>query len=253
MNNILPIITGISLLMLCCFIIAAIKRNNTYVDVCWGLGFMVVAIISWTLGTKHEVSTIVTSLVILWSLRLALHLGPRVLSKLEDRRYAAMRKGWGKNWLLQSFIKVFLLQGVLLFIISYPIIFINSTEPIAINVIHKLGICIWFIGMFFETVGDEQLRHFIKNPNNKGKLMTEGLWRYTRHPNYFGEMTLWWGIWLLAVPSGGWWTLFAPLLLTLTMRYVSGVPLLEKKYAGREDWEEYKKKTPMLIPDLLRR
>jgi steroid 5-alpha reductase family enzyme len=164
-----------------------------------------------------------------------------------------MRKGWGKNWLLQSFIKVFLLQGVLLFIISYPIIFINSTEPIAINVIHKLGICIWFIGMFFETVGDEQLRHFIKNPNNKGKLMTEGLWRYTRHPNYFGEMTLWWGIWLLAVPSGGWWTLFAPLLLTLTMRYVSGVPLLEKKYAGREDWEEYKKKTPMLIPDLLRR
>jgi steroid 5-alpha reductase family enzyme len=242
----IPII-AVSCLQLIGFTIAAIKQNNTYVDLCWGLGFILVALTSWSLGTKHELATIVTSLVIVWGLRLFIHLAPRTLGKPEDRRYAAMRKNWGKSWLIQSFLKVFLLQGVLLLIISYPIVFINNAELMNIGFLQKLGVCTWFVGMFFEAVGDWQLRQFIKNPANKGKLMTEGLWRYTRHPNYFGEISLWWGIWLLTLPSG-WWTFFAPLLLTLTIRYVSGIPMLENKYAGREDWEEYKKKTAMLIP-----
>lgn len=112
-----------------------------------------------------------------------------------------------------------------------------------------VGLVVWGIGFFFEVIGDRQLQLFVARPENRGKLMTSGLWKYSRHPNYFGELTMWWGIWLISVSVvGGVWTILAPITITVLLRYVSGVPLLEKKYTGNPEWEIYRQKTSVLIP-----
>jgi steroid 5-alpha reductase family enzyme len=135
------------------------------------------------------------------------------------------------------------------FFISAPVLFINNNIVFSITGLDFLGLIVWATGFFFEVVGDWQLAHFIKNPSNKDKLMQSGLWQYSRHPNYFGEITQWWGIFLLALSLPfGWMTIVGPLTITSLILFVSGVPLLEKKYAGRADFETYKKRTSKLIP-----
>jgi len=164
-------------------------------------------------------------------------------------RYAILRKDWGKWFVLRSYLQIFLLQGMLLFVIAFPVLIINKGIGIEFNLLDFVGILVWILGFFFESVGDKQLSEFIKNPANKGKLMQQGLWQYTRHPNYFGEVTQWWGIWLIALNApNGWFGIIGPIMITFLILFVSGVPLLEKKYAGRADFEEYKKRTSIFIP-----
>jgi steroid 5-alpha reductase family enzyme len=142
-----------------------------------------------------------------------------------------------------------MLQGVFLFIIAQPIIFINFSLREDLTVIDFLGICVWCIGFIFEAVGDYQLRAFKKRPENKGKIMTTGLWKYTRHPNYFGEVIVWWGIFLLALSvKNGWMAVVSPLLISFLILRVSGVTMLEKKYAGNPDFEAYAKRTNAFFP-----
>jgi steroid 5-alpha reductase family enzyme len=230
------------------FIVSIIKKRNDVADIAWGLGFVLVAWASYLFTNSDIKPVVVNVLISIWGLRLAFHIYKRNVNKPEDSRYQAWRKEWDYFY-IRSFFQVFILQGVLLFMIIQPAIFINLYSNNTISLTDYIGIVVWLIGFYFESRGDSQLKAFISNPQNKGKIMNEGLWKYTRHPNYFGEVTMWWGIFLLALSTpNGYLTIIGPLTITILILFVSGVPLLEKKYEGRPDFEEYKRKTSMFIP-----
>jgi steroid 5-alpha reductase family enzyme len=160
-----------------------------------------------------------------------------------------MRKKWGSRAVVNSFFFIFMLQGVLMLVVSFSATVLFSSPPRPIGALDILGALVFLAGLLFETVGDAQLAAHVRDPQNKGKLMTNGLWSITRHPNYFGEATLWWGIWLIALSSpAGWAAIISPVAITCLLLFVSGVPLLEKKYAGRPDWEAYKRRTSKFFP-----
>lgn len=230
------------------FIIACILNRNDVADIAWGLGFVLMSWLAYALSEQSARSLLVNILVTIWGLRLAWHITQRNLKKAEDSRYAAWRAEW-KHFYLRSYVQIFLLQGIFLFVILLPVLFIHASVPMPLRLLDALGTVIWCIGFVFESVGDRQLKDFLKDPANKGKIMERGLWAYSRHPNYFGEVTQWWGIFLCAasVPYG-FVTVIGPLLITFLILFVSGVPMLERKYAGRPDFEAYKKRTSMFIP-----
>lgn len=233
------------------FIIAQLKKNNGIVDIAWGLGIVVTSVISWLLGRPEgSVPLAMSLLVMIWGLRLTWFLAKRNLGKPEDFRYADMRRKWNPGtFYLRMFVQIYLLQLLLNFIINMPSIVRNLEDLDGWNWLATAGLLIWLIGFVFESVGDSQLRRFKADPANRGKLITHGLWRYSRHPNYFGEATQWWGICLMGISDGRFvWLLVSPVVITLFLLFVSGVPMLEKKYAGRPDWEAYKAKTSKFIP-----
>jgi steroid 5-alpha reductase family enzyme len=229
------------------FIVSLIKKRNDIADIFWGIGFILVAWTSFFFSGNFNIrSLLVNILVTSWGLRLALHIGFRNRGKSEDFRYKAWRESWGKSFIIRSYLQVFILQGVLLFIISLPIILVNTRDK-EFGVFDILGFIIRIIGFLFEAIGDYQLRQFTTNSANRGKIMQTGLWKYTRHPNYFGEVVLWQGIFCFALPFG-FWTIISPLTITLLILYVSGIPLLEKKYENNAEFAEYKKKTSAFFP-----
>jgi steroid 5-alpha reductase family enzyme len=231
------------------FAFSVYKRRNDLADIAWGLGFI---LLSWTgmfLTGASLKGLIVNLLVTIWGSRLAWYIFLRNQKKLEDFRYAAWRKEWGKLFYLRSFLQVYLLQGFFLFLIIQPVLAIHHSITNSLGLLDLVGLIIWIIGFYFESRGDAELKAFIRNPLNKGKLMQTGLWRYSRHPNYFGEVTQWWGIFLIALSlPNGILTFIGPVTITILILFVSGVPLLEKKYAGRPDFEAYKKRTSIFFP-----
>ncbi len=241
---------GIFLYMSAIFLIALARKNNGVVDIAWGPGFILVSSVVFILcGRGGARQWLALALVLAWGGRLALHIYRRNRGHEEDFRYAAWRRQWGKYFVLRSFFQIFMLQGLLLLLVVAPVLLIVGQEQAPLNLLDGLGVVAWLTGFLFETVGDRQLAEFIKDPAHRGQLMTGGLWSYTRHPNYFGEAALWWGMGFLALSAPhGWLGLIGPLVITFLLLFVSGVPLLEKKYAGRPDWEEYKKRTPKFVP-----
>ncbi len=237
------------------FVLATAKKNNSIVDVAYGGAFILIALV--TLMTSSDIGAkqlLAASLVTIWGLRLAVHVGTRNWGKEEDFRYKKWRDSWGKFFLIRSFLQTYMLQGLIVFVVSLPVILINSSKASTIGLFDLGGMFVWVVGFLFETVGDFQLSTFIKNPVNKGKLMTKGLWQYTRHPNYFGEATLWWGLFLIALPVPySFLAVFSPVLIDFLLLKVSGIPLLEEKYKGRADFEEYKLKTSAFFPMLPKR
>lgn len=231
------------------FVISVIKKRNDVADIAWGLGF---PLISWTAFFIYgfsPISLLTNILISIWGFRLAYYIFQRNRRKPEDPRYQAWRQDWQKNFYLRSFLQVFMLQGLFLYLIVQPSIFINRSLPSEFNFLAIIGLIVWLIGFYFEVVGDWQLAQFIKNPQNKGKIMQQGLWRYTRHPNYFGEVTLWWGIFIIALSiPGSLFTIIGPLTITFLILFVSGIPLLEKKYLDRPDFQDYKKRTSVFFP-----
>ncbi len=233
------------------FIIAQLKNNNALVDIGWGVGFILLVIHGLlTTDTLTTSAIVVSILVIIWGLRLFLYISVRNFKKPEDYRYQAMRKKWGNNHpRVQAFFKVFMIQGLFMLIIAAPIHYaFLSTDEIGLPWL-IVGSVLFFIGFYFEAVGDIQLRRFVKNPANKGHIMKSGLWKYTRHPNYFGETVMWWSFFVV-IASGylGFIAFIGPLFITLLLLFVSGVPLLEKKYANNPEFIEYAKKTSIFIP-----
>lgn len=239
----------IAVCMTLLFVVAAVIKNNSIVDIFWGLGFVIIAIFSISFSGDFTAKKILaSSLVLIWGLRLSAHIFFRNIGKGEDFRYKAWREQW-KNFYVRSFFQVFVLQGIMMLIIASPVTLVNSSASDEIGFLDILAVLVFASGFIFETVGDAQLTRFRTDPANKGKIITTGLWKYTRHPNYFGEALLWWGIWLFAASEiNGLLTLISPVVITLLLRFVSGVPLLEKKYEGRTDWEEYKKLVSPFIP-----
>jgi steroid 5-alpha reductase family enzyme len=236
--------------MILFFLTAAGLKDNSIVDIAWGLGYVLVAALTfYRFSSGTYAHMLMTFLVSLWGLRLAVYIFFRNKCKGEDFRYKALREKWGNRYLIKSFFFIFIFQGVLLFIIALPIMVVNGSDGPVLSIPHLVGMILFCIGFLFEVVADIQLARFKRNSSNKGKLMTKGLWSLSRHPNYFGESVVWWGIYWFALPvNGGWMTIISPLLITYLLIFFSGVPLLEKKYADREDFKAYKQKTPIFIP-----
>jgi len=232
------------------FILAWIIKDNSIVDIAWGIGFILVAIVTFVLQPVRVIRPIlVTALILVWGTRLAAHIAIRKRGKGEDFRYAKWRKDWGKWLHVRSFIQIYILQGLFLLIIAYPVMLINHSKEAEIFFLDIAGLIIWFVGFFFEAVGDYQLTKSKKKEENKGKIITQGLWKYTRHPNYFGEVAMWWGIFLIALSvENGWTAIVSPLLITFLLLKVSGITMLEKKYVGNKEFEEYAKSTSAFFP-----
>ncbi len=249
-NFILYSAIAIFLYMILIFIMSWIKKDSSIVDIAWGLGFILVSVLTFCLGQKYVSRQIlVLILVFIWGIRLAIHIAIRNRGRGEDFRYAQWRRDWGKWFLPRSFFQIFVLQGLLLLIISYPIIRINHYSETGLNYPDIIGIFVWFIGFCFEAIGDYQLLKFKRKEENRGKIMIKGLWKYTRHPNYFGETLIWWGIFLIALSvKNGWTAIVSPILITFLLLRVSGITMLEKKYVGHKEFEDYAKRTNAFIP-----
>lgn len=234
------------------FTIALKKRDNGIADVAWGLGFVLVAWVSFWLVPTPDVPRkwLLNILVTIWGVRLAGYIYIRNQKKEgEDFRYKKWREDWGDNWVMRSFLQVFMLQGFLLFLISLPIIATNMVTAAALNGLDGLGIALFTIGFLFEAIADYQLYVFKNEAANKGKIMTTGLWQYSRHPNYFGETLVWWGIYILALNSVfPYITLISPILITFLLTRVSGVPMLESKYKNNPEYKAYREQTSAFIP-----
>jgi steroid 5-alpha reductase family enzyme len=226
-------------------------RDASIADVFWGPGFAFVAIVSASLSPPSARATLLVVLTSAWGLRLALHIGTRWRKKKEeDRRYQAMRATWGDRFPLVSLFTVFLLQGGLLWTVSLPLqagAALGAGRPI--GPLDIAGVALFAVGLAFEAVGDAQLSRFLADPGNRGKVMETGLWRYTRHPNYFGDALVWWGLGLVGAASGAWWCLLGPALMTFLLVRVSGVSLLEKDIAGRRpEYVAYVRRTSPFLP-----
>lgn len=247
----------VAALLFLTFIFAVARLRNRYdlIDVAWGLAFIAIAAVSYLSQPTelYSIQTITTVLVVVWGLRLSLHIYSRWdKSQAEDKRYTELRNQYAKKWggfALNMYVRVFLLQAVLAVAVSLPLIVINTSNTTTPSWVIAVGIVVWVIGFYFEAVGDYQLKKHIANPKNKGKIMTSGLWEYTRHPNYFGELTQWWGIFViaLAVPYV-WVSVIGPIIITVLLLFISGVPLTEKHFKGRAGWDAYKKHTSKLFP-----
>lgn len=234
------------------FLVALIRKDNSLADIAWGGGFVILTMLSFFLasGEAEARQVMVSFLVSIWGIRLVTHVFFRNRGKGEDPRYAQWRKDWGKYFVLRSYFQVFMLQGVLLLIISFAPVYINIHPFIGLTWLDGTGLLVWAMGFFFEAVGDYQLLVFTKNPENKGKVMQQGLWQYTRHPNYFGEASMWWGIFLMALSiPGGWIAIISPVTITFLLVKVSGIPMLEKRLQkNQKDYAGYMKKTSPFIP-----
>jgi steroid 5-alpha reductase family enzyme len=236
------------------FIVSWRVRRTDVVDMAWGPAFVVAAVASMVLNEYEltpglNVQTLVTVLVTVWAARLAYTIFKRLLKHPEDKRYVELRRGWKGNIALNTYIRIFVTQAFLATAISQAVIHINLSLPTDLTTVAYVGLAVWLVGFFFESVGDLQLKRFLANPKNKGKLMTEGLWKYTRHPNYFGEATMWWGIFVIALATPyGWLGILTPVLITYLLLFVSGVPMTEKAFEGKPGWDAYKKRTNKFIP-----
>ena len=230
------------------FIVATIIKNNSIVDIGWGLGFVVVSWILFFINYDLTITKILVNIMVsLWGLRLFYYILQRNIFEKEDFRYANWRKSWGKWVVPRAFLQVFMLQGLLQFLIGSVLFYINI-NTISFHYISLLGVLIWILGYYFEVIGDKELKEHIKNPQMKGKLLKTGLWRLTRHPNYFGEATMWWGIFLFGFINGvPWYFVVSPLIITAVLRFIS-TPLLEEKMKNYDEWEEYAQETNMLLP-----
>ena len=233
------------------WLLSLTQKNASIVDIFWGIGFVITVWVFFLLTPDGFLARklLIASLTTIWGLRLSLHILRRNWGKPEDFRYHAWRQEAGTAWWWRSFFKVFLLQGILLGIIAAPLLAAQlHPAPECLTLLDFLGAAVWLMGFFFEAVGDLQLARFKADPANKGKVTNRGVWRYTRHPNYFGDSAQWWGYYIIAAAGGGWWTIFSPVLMTLLLLRVSGVTLLEKTLAARPGYADYIKNTSAFIP-----
>lgn len=256
----LPVVLGTTLIitLACMFVLWLISmplRNASIVDIFWGPGFGIIAIVTWYLAEGAAPRQhLLTVLTVVWAARLGLYLAWRNIGHGEDPRYQRMRQKTeeaGGDFAKSSLIRVFLLQGILMWLISMPVqIGQMYAEPAELGPLAAMGTLLWLIGFLFEAVGDWQLARFKADPANKGEVMDRGLWRYTRHPNYFGNACLWWGLFVIACENPvGLWTLYAPIGMTYLLLKVSGVSLLERSLQKtKPGYEEYVRRTSAFFP-----
>jgi steroid 5-alpha reductase family enzyme len=235
------------------WLLSLVLRNASIIDIFWGPGFLLAAVV-YTLASPDGYGVrqaLVVALVAAWALRLGGYILLRNAGHGEDSRYRSMRENAGEAFWWRSLLTVFLLQGTLLWIISAPLLAaVHSDDPDSLGVTDYAGAAVWAIGFGFEAISDWQLALFKRDPANKGKVMDRGLWRYTRHPNYFGEAVLWWGYFIIAAGTDwGWVSVFSPALMTFLLLRVSGVAMLERGMTKRRPgYEDYIRRTSAFVP-----
>ncbi len=233
------------------WLFSLVRRDAGVADIAWGLLFVVIAWASYLGGGQTPPMLLAALLTSLWGLRLTFHIGKRNLGEAEeDRRYTRMREKRPGIFWLWSYPMVFLLQGVLALLVAMPLYSLGFADQESVGLLSWLGVPVFVVGLAFEAIGDAQLTRFRRDPSTKGQVMDRGLWRYTRHPNYFGDATVWWGLWLVAVGSGAaWWTFAGPLLMSYLIVRVSGVRMLEADMAERRPaYREYMERTSAFFP-----
>ena len=240
-------------MMFVVWLISLVKNDVSIVDAFWGPGFLLVAAVAWAAGQGFPLrGALLLALVGIWALRLGLYLLWRNLQAgEEDYRYRKMRERWGAKFPAVSLGTIFFFQGLLVWFISLPLQVTElAAEPRRLTWLDGLGVALWLIGFVFESVGDWQLARFKADPANQGKVLDHGLWRYTRHPNYFGDFMIWWGFFAIALATpGGWKTVLSPLLMSFFLLRVSGVALLEKKLTKtRPRYADYVRRTNAFFP-----
>jgi steroid 5-alpha reductase family enzyme len=242
---------AILILMVSTWIVSVIIKNASIVDIVWGLGFVVVAWVGRVVGDGNDARQwLLTLLTTLWGLRLAGYLAWRNTGHGEDFRYRSMRKRWGSRFPLVSLLTVFGLQGTLMWIVSLGVQLGQADATPDLGILALIGVVVYAVGLFFEVVGDAQLTKFKADPASAGRVMDRGLWRYTRHPNYFGDACVWWGLALIAAETGGGaWGLIGAAVMSFFLRRVSGVTMLERSLKKRrEGYAEYIARTSPFIP-----
>jgi steroid 5-alpha reductase family enzyme len=243
---------AVALAMLALWGLSLALRDASIVDIFWGPGFAMVAAISCALGAGAPGRrALATGLAALWGLRLGGYLLARNAGKGEDARYQAMRRHHGDRFARVSLVTVFGLQGVLMWFISLPLQVANlSPEPAELGALDALGAGLVAVGLAFEAIGDWQLARFKRDPASAGRVLDTGLWRYTRHPNYFGDCVVWWGFFTLALATpSGWLTVLSPVVMTVLLTRVSGVPMLERTIGRRRPgYADYVARTSAFVP-----
>lgn len=234
------------------FVAAVIRRRNDFADIAWALGFVLLGAVEFIdrLPVVTPRSMTVLGLVLIWGLRLSGYIAFRSYGRPEDPRYQQMRSSWGDRWLLNTYFKVFLLQGVLLFIIAQPMLAALRLPATPLGLLDQIAESVAVFGFLIEAIADYQKNKFKSKPENRGRICDVGLWSKARHPNYFGEMIFWIGISLFSLHDvhSYWWVWISPIVLIFLLLKVSGVPLIEKRYAGRDDYENYRSRTNLLLP-----
>lgn len=234
------------------WMISLVIKDASIVDSFWSVGFLLAGWVYLWLSPHGAPprQALLLGMLALWGIRLALYIYLRNRGSGEDYRYQTWRGQYGQSWWWRSFFQVFLLQGVLCWVISAPLYpALSAPHPRSLTWLDGAGGLAWLVGFLFEAIGDWQLAKFRKQPESRGKVLQTGLWKYTRHPNYFGEAVLWWGYYLVAGAAGGWWSIFSPLLMTYLLLRVSGVAMLEKTITERRpEYLEYMQRTSVFVP-----
>jgi steroid 5-alpha reductase family enzyme len=252
----MPAALGIGLAVLLVYmtliwLLSLVRHDASVIDPFWGLGFIVAAV-SYLVLTSGYSGRVVLVLVLtcLWGLRLALYLVIRNRGKGEDPRYQAMRAKRPAAFWWYSYAQVFVLQAILLWLVAAPLAAAEGgAEPARLVALDYVGLGVWAIGFFFEVTADTQLALFKRRPENRGKVLANGVWRYSRHPNYFGEALIWWGIWLIAAAAHGYWSVYGPVIITVLLLRVSGVTMLEKSLKEtKPGYADYVKRTSPFVP-----
>jgi len=224
-------------------------RDASIVDIAWSLNFVIVGWIAFAIGNGDDQRALALAILVsVWGLRLAGYILVRKVREggAEDRRYTAMRERH-QNFAIRSLATVFMTQAVLAWVVALPLTG-SAQEAGGLGALDFAGIALWGLGLAFEAIGDAQLARFKRDPANKGRIMDRGLWRYTRHPNYFGDFCVWWGIYLLALSGGAWWTAIGPLVMSVLLIRVSGKGLTEKLMSTRPGFAEYVEATSGFVP-----
>lgn len=228
------------------FLVSVVVKRNDIADVMWGPGIFIAALTSVYYTQNYEFSLFLV-LIFLWALRIFSHIGFRFIKKeSENPRYKVWRDSW-KYFYLRSYFQVFILQGFLMFLVSATFVFVTVRNSYSIYFLF-LGATISLFALVFEAVADLQLNRFISDKTNAGKILTTGLWKFSRHPNYFGEVTFWWGLFIATLPTLNPIFLVSPLIISYLILYISGIPILERRYIGNSEFEKYKQKTNTFFP-----
>ncbi len=242
---------GVVCMMLAVWAISLVMRDASIVDIAWGSGFVIVSWVSYWLSDGNSTrSLLLTLLTTIWGLRLAFYLAKRNLGHGEDFRYQSMRRKHGERFAIVSLYTVFGLQGVLMFIVSLPVQLGQVSKEPGFGIVGVIGVLVWGVGIYFEAIGDAQLAKFKRDPANKGRIMDQGLWRYTRHPNYFGDACVWWGLGLIAAETSvGRYGLIGPIVMNFLLVKVSGAAMLDRAMLKRKPgYEDYVARTSGFIP-----
>lgn len=238
-------------LMTVLWLVSLAIKDSSIVDIFWGTGFVILVWLYFFITDGDEMRRLLqAAIVTIWGLRLSGYIGWRNIGEGEDKRYQKWRNEAGDSWWWQSYFRVFVLQGIIMWLVAMPLLaaqyYGGPDELIFLDI---LALILWVIGFAFEAGGDLQLARFKATPENEGKVMDRGFWHYTRHPNYFGDAVQWWAFYLLALAAGGWWTIFSPIIMQFLLMRVSGVALLEKALKDKKpEYRDYIERTPAFYP-----